>query len=259
MLLADGMGGMECGEVAATLTLETLRECLLAQSPFGMGLPTTPLPTEPDELQPDDRLLPDEGEESEGPPTLTLHRATESPLERTTEAYGEHVLAALREANRRVFEAARDNVAARGMGCTAEVVLVDGPICVVGHVGDSRVYRMHKGKLAQVTKDQTIVSRLLELGQITAEEAETHPRRSELQQAIGGRPEVYPDILAVTLEAGDWLVVCSDGLSNQATLETIQATLRESKNAEKAARRLVNMVLADGAMDNVTVAVLRFS
>jgi protein phosphatase len=145
------------------------------------------------------------------------------------------------------------------MGCTAEAVVLDGATAIVGHVGDSRVYRMRKGKLMQVTKDQTVVGRMVELGQITEQEAETHPRRSELQQAIGGRPEVYPDIYAVSLEPGDWMLVCSDGLSNQIPPELMQAVLRESRNAEIAARRLINMVLAEGAMDNATVAVIRIS
>ena len=137
------------------------------------------------------------------------------------------------------------------------MVLIDGATAIIGHVGDSRVYRMRRGKLSQVTQDQTIVGRMVQLGQLTEQEAETHPRRSELQQAIGGRLDVYPDIYSVALEPGDWLLVCSDGLSNQATIGVMQAVLRESKTAERAARRLVNMVLADGAMDNVSVAVVR--
>jgi protein phosphatase len=179
--------------------------------------------------------------------------------ERTTDAHAERVTAALREANRRVFDAAQAHHAARGMGCTAEVVLIDGGTAVVGHVGDSRVYRHRKGKLVQITRDHTIVGRLMEFGQITEAEAEIHPRRSELHQAVGGRPEVYPDVYAVTLKPGDWLVACSDGLSNQVTIETIERVLRDARSAERAARRLVNLALAEGALDNVTVAVVRIA
>jgi PPM family protein phosphatase len=156
-----------------------------------------------------------------------------------------------------VFEEARAHYMARGMGCTAEVVLIDGGTAVIGHVGDSRVYRYRKGKLVQVTRDQTVVGRLMELGQLTEAEAEVHPRRSELQQAVGGRPEVYPDVYGVTLEPGDWLVVCTDGLSNQVPADVIQAIIKDARNAERAARRLVNVALAEGAVDNVTVAVVR--
>src|SRR4029079_17105507 len=149
---------------------------------------------------------------SSSPPFRLVISDPESP-ERSTDAHGERVTAALREANRRVFDAARAHHGTRGMGCTAEVALIDGGTAGVGHVGDSRVYRARHGKLVQVTRDHTIVARLLDLGQITDEEAEVHPRRSELHQAIGGRPEVYPDVYAVSLEPGDWLIACTDGLS----------------------------------------------
>jgi PPM family protein phosphatase len=267
VLLADGMGGMASGEVAAALAIQTLRESLLSHPPFASGLPATPLPEPPADQEPDqpppetDGAAPP-GDESEpaGPdPILQLLWTDRESPERTTDAHAERVTAALREANRQVFEAARAHHAARGMGCTAEVILIDGGTAVVGHVGDSRVYRHRRGKLIQITRDHTIVGRLIELGQITEAEAEIHPRRSELHQAIGGRPEVYPDVYAVTLEPGDWLVACSDGLSNQVTEETIEGVLKDSRSAERAARRLVNLALAEGALDNVTVAVVRFA
>jgi len=245
------------------MAMQTLRDCLLSKPPFAATIPHPPVPPEPVPVPlvpPSEDLFPTSLGE-----TLLIEPAppTEPPANdaraRTPDAYAENVNAALREANRRIFDAARSNPGARGMGCTAEVVLIDGPIAVIGHVGDSRVYRMRGGKLTQVTRDHTVVSRLVEMGQITEAEAETHPRRSELQQAIGGRPEVYPDVYAMTLAPGDWIVVCTDGLSNQTPLDVMQSVLRESRSAEKAARRLVNMVLADGAMDNVTVAVIRLS
>ena len=74
----------------------------------------------------------------------------------------------------------------RGMGCTAELVVIDGSEVMVGHVGDSRTYHLHRGKLTQISRDQTMVNRLVELGHLTAEEAENHPRRSERGQP--GRP-----------------------------------------------------------------------
>jgi PPM family protein phosphatase len=138
-------------------------------------------------------------------------------------------------------------------------VLIDGPTAVIGHVGDSRVYHQRRGKLTLVTQDQTFVGRLLVLGQLTPEEAEVHPRRAELQQAVGGRAELYPDTHVIGLEPGDWLLVCSDGLSNQVPMPTIEGVLHDARSAERAARRLVNLALADGAGDNLTVAVVRVS
>ena len=99
----------------------------------------------------------------------------------------------LRETNRHVFTASRTPVLVkRGMGCTAEIVYVDGRRLVVGHVGDSRTYHYSRGRLVQITRDQTLVNRLVELGHLTPEEAEDHPRKNELQQAIGGQPTVDP-------------------------------------------------------------------
>jgi serine/threonine protein phosphatase PrpC len=176
---------------------------------------------------------------------------------RTADGYAERIRDALRVANQRVFEAAQAGLGGKGMGCTAEVVLIDGPMAVIGHVGDSRVYHLRHGKLTLVTQDQTFVARLVALGQLTQDEADVHPRRAELQQAIGGRPELYPDLYSVALEPGDWLLICSDGLSNQVPMPVIEGVLRDVRNAEKAARRLVNLALYDGAADNVTVAVVR--
>jgi len=259
ILLADGMGGMESGEVAAALALQTLKECLLVGPPFANGLPSKPFPPTPVEESDEPAQTPEV--ENAGGTLLSIPgRFQDKEAEpRSADGYAERVANALREANRRVFEAAHANPGTRGMGCTAEVILVDGNLALVGHVGDSRVYRMKKGKLAQVTKDHTVIARLVELGQLTEEEAEHHPRRSELQQAIGGRPEVYPDVYAMILEPGDWILACSDGLSNQIGLDVMQGVLRETKNAERAARRLINMALFDGAQDNVTVAVVRAS
>jgi protein phosphatase len=129
---------------------------------------------------------------------------------------------------------------------------------VVGHVGDSRAYHLHEGRLVQLTRDQTLVNRLVELGTLTAEEAENHPRKNELQQAIGGQPEVEPGIYSGEMKAGDWVLVCSDGVTNHVSNEELQQMLQtEATSAEMAARRLVNFVLINGATDNATIVVVR--
>src|ERR1043165_1361879 len=111
------------------------------------------------------------------------------------------------------------------MGCTAECVYVDSRNVVVGHVGDSRVYHLHRGRLLQLTRDQTLVNRLGELGQLSAAEAEDHPRKNELQQAIGGQPDVNPGTYAGKLMRGDWVLVCSDGLTNHITNSELEKGL----------------------------------
>ena len=218
--LADGMGGMASGELAAAIAIQSVRDFFLRHSPMTDLLLNRP----PTEVPVDFPALIDES---------------------------------LREANRLVNEEAQKLDSHRGMGCTAEVVLIDGRHVYIGHVGDSRVYHLSGGRMTQITHDHTLVSQLVALGQLTEEEAEHHPQRSELQQAIGGRRDVYPDHYSLEVQVGDWLLVCTDGLSNQMPKAAMAAALQAAGSAEKAARRLVNQVIIDGALDNVTVAVVR--
>jgi serine/threonine protein phosphatase PrpC len=239
VLLADGMGGYEAGEVAAALAIQVLRQNLVGQKPFTALAGGSAFPT--------DVLKPNTRPEAHAPEALDVA------------ACQAQIKAALKEANRQVFVAARvPGSGRRGMGCTAEVVYVDGRNVVVGHVGDSRTYHLHEGRMIQLTRDQTLVNRLVELGTLTPEEAETHPRRNELQQAVGGQPDVEPGLYHGILKPGDWVVVCSDGLSNHVTAEDLKQMLQsEAASAEMAARRLVNLANIEGATDNATVVVIR--
>jgi serine/threonine protein phosphatase PrpC len=227
ILMCDGMGGYEAGEVAAALALAKMREFVLQQPAFAALVGKEP-PAKPPDLKAMQDLL----------------------------------YAALRHANREVYTASRTpGKGRRGMGCTAECVYIDNRNVVVAHVGDSRTYHLRRGRLVQLTRDQTFVNRMVELGQLTAAEAENHPRKNELQQAIGGQPDVVPGVGAGKLQRGDWVLVCSDGLTNHITnpeLETMMA--REcAYSAEEAARRLLNLTNLRGATDNATIIVARTS
>jgi serine/threonine protein phosphatase PrpC len=227
IVLCDGMGGYEAGEVAAALATSEARKYLLRQPQFAALAGQEP-PAEPVNVKATQDVLRD----------------------------------ALRHANREVYAAARiPGKGRRGMGCTAEAVYVDARNVIVGHVGDSRTYHLHRGRLVQLTRDQTLVNRLVELGQLTADEAENHPRKNELQQAIGGQPDVVPGLSAGKLQRGDWVLVCSDGLSNHITHQELEKMLtREAAySAEEAARRLLNLVNLRGATDNATIVVVRAS
>ncbi|MFL5330447.1 MAG: protein phosphatase 2C domain-containing protein [Gemmataceae bacterium] len=221
VIVADGMGGSAAGEVAAAIATRLIYQEMVALPPFG----SFPI-TEEDQTTPAARL-----------------RA--------------EIVTALKHANRAVHVAAQESTARRGMGCTAEVVYTDGQHLIVGHVGDSRTYRFRRGRLALLTRDHTYVARLVEFGEITPEEAEAHPRRAELQQALGGWAEVEPDVVDVPLEPGDWVVVCSDGLSNAVKAPMMQQVLEKATSADDACRRVVNFANHLGASDNVTVAVIR--
>jgi protein phosphatase len=227
VLLCDGMGGYEAGEVAAALALAKMREFVLQQPVFA-ALAGKEAPANPPDVK----------------------------------ALQETLAAALRHANREVYTASRTpGKGRRGMGCTAECVYIDTKNVVVGHVGDSRTYHLRKGRMMQLTRDQTFVNRMVELGQLSAAEAENHPRKNELQQAIGGQPDVVPGVSASKLSRGDWVLVCSDGLTNHINGGELEKMLtREAAySAEEAARRLLNLTNLRGATDNATIVVVRTS
>jgi protein phosphatase len=226
LLLCDGMGGYEAGEVAAAMALQSMRKFLL-QQPIFAGLT---------------------GNDAPAADAFDI------------EACKKVLLEALKHANKEVYTASRTpGKGKRGMGTTAECVYVDNHHVIVGHVGDSRTYHLHQGRLVQLTRDQTLVNRLVELGQLTAEEAEDHPRKNELQQAIGGQPTVEPGLYHGQLLRGDWVLICSDGLSNHIPPNdlTMMLTRETANSAEEAARRLMNLVNLRGATDNATVVVIR--
>lgn len=231
VFLCDGMGGYEAGEVAAALAIQALRKYLLGQKAFAF-------------------LSGASSFEGEG-------AAPAADTMTDPESCKKLLGAALKEANRQVCAASRTS-GRRGMGCTAEAVFVSPRFIVVGHVGDSRTYHLRQGQMLQVTRDQTFVNRMVELGQLTPEQAETHPRRSELQQAIGGHFDIEPALYDSPLLPGDWVLICSDGVSNHVSADELKHMLQsEATSAEMAARRLVNFVNLKGATDNATLVVVR--
>jgi serine/threonine protein phosphatase PrpC len=241
ILLCDGMGGYEAGEVAAALAIQALRKHLVAQKPFQALAGASGFPTDP--------LAPGGRPEGHAPAPVNVEEVKQI------------LKSALKEANKQVFAASRvPGSKRRGMGCTAEAVYLDGRNVVVGHVGDSRTYHLSEGRLIQMTRDQTLVNRLVELGTLSPEEAENHPRRNELQQAIGGQPDVEPGVYAGVLKPGDWVLVCSDGVTNHVSAADLMQMLQsEATSAEMAARRLVNLTNIEGATDNATVVVVRLT
>ena len=165
---------------------------------------------------------------------------------------------ALIETNKHILAASKTpGVGKRGMGCTAEVVYMDGQRMVIGHVGDSRTYHYTGGRLTQITRDQTLVNRLIELGHLTEAEAENHPRKNELQQAIGGQPFVEPGVYHAPLKPGEWVLVCSDGLTNHVNHATLTEMIQRADSAEMLARRLCNLANLQGGSDNCTVMAVR--
>lgn len=164
----------------------------------------------------------------------------------------------LRAANRHITEAVEDHEELRGMGTTASLITLVGDQLVIGHIGDSRIYRLHDGQLRQQTVDHTFVQRLVDAGRITPEEALVHPRRSVLMRVLGdvvSQPQV--DTLVREAVPGDRWLLCSDGLSSYVDEAQIAEVLaRPGLSSREICDDLVQLALDAGAPDNVTVIVL---
>jgi protein phosphatase len=159
---------------------------------------------------------------------------------------------AISAANGVIFEDSEQNPARAGMGCTVVVMLVQGSSLTVGHVGDSRGYLIRGGRARQITRDHSWVAMQVEEGVLTPEQAEHHPNRSLLMRALGRQPSVEVEIGHHQLQAGDVLILCSDGLTNVVNDAEIGEYASRYAPAT-AADQLVNLANQRGAPDNVTV------
>jgi PPM family protein phosphatase len=165
----------------------------------------------------------------------------------------QRVAAIIQEANRRIFERARADTEVSGMGTTVTAALVEGSRIVIGHVGDSRAYRLRGGRLEQLTDDHSLVADLVRGGRISPEEAEIHPQRSVITRALGTDREVDVDSIAVDAEPDDVYLLCSDGLTTMVTDEEILDIVGGAKSLEHAGKDLVKAANRRGGEDNITV------
>jgi protein phosphatase len=141
-----------------------------------------------------------------------------------------------------------------GMGTTLTAMLWVGDTLGLAQLGDSRAYLLRDGELSQVTRDQTLVQSLVDEGQITAEEALTHPRRSWILRALDGRSDSDPEVEVLATQPDDRYLLCSDGLSDYVDAGAIAQALG-SDDPQQACDRLVDLALRAGAPDNVTCVV----
>jgi protein phosphatase len=157
------------------------------------------------------------------------------------------------DANSRIAEAVQQRKELEGMGTTLTALRFVGSQVGLAHVGDSRAYLLRNDQLAQITHDDTYVQYLVDSGKITPDEAKDHPRKSVILRALLGT-DVEPDVSIREARAGDRYLLCSDGLSDVVSPETIAETLR-LPDPQEAADKLVELALRGGGPDNVTVIV----
>jgi len=163
---------------------------------------------------------------------------------------------AVRRANGAVIEAAEGGRGRTGMGTTLTAAMIDGTRIALAHVGDSRAYLLHLGKLEQLTDDHSMVADLVRQGQITAEEGRNHPNRSVITRALGSDPNMLVDTFEVEAAGGDRLLLSTDGLTSMVTDDEIARVLATEPTPEAAVDALVDRALAGGGHDNITAVVV---
>jgi PPM family protein phosphatase len=162
------------------------------------------------------------------------------------------------EANAAVSQMAQDEPLYRGMGTTLTAVMVEGRRLHIAHVGDSRAYLLRDGHFSQLTDDHTLVQHLIDEGQITKEEAATHPQRSIITRAIGVARDVDVDSMTLDLQPGDQILLCSDGLTGVVSDEDIGQALDNDADEDSIIRQLIDRANEGGGPDNITVVLLRY-
>ncbi len=176
---------------------------------------------------------------------------------RAAVAAGRPISEAIEAANSAVFSKAHGDENLRGMGTTlTAAVVTDDNSIVIGHVGDSRAYLFHGDELEQITEDHSLVEELVREGRLTPEQAVVHPQRSIITRALGVDEEVQVDVYPLELDAGDRLLLCSDGLTTMVRPTDIARILRRERDPRRAAEMLVDAANAAGGEDNVSAVVL---
>lgn len=164
---------------------------------------------------------------------------------------GPALVARLKEANDLVLERQRAPGMGR-MGSTVVAVLIARAVAHVAWAGDSRAYLLRSGHLRPLTRDHSVVQEMVDRGELSPEEAESHPESHMVTRAVGGSVDLEVDLVSVPLAVGDRLLLCSDGLTRCVYESTVETLLREAASPEEACQRLLREALDMGAPDNVS-------
>jgi len=176
------------------------------------------------------------------------------------EVFATRLREAVEETNLKIYTAARERPEHKGMGTTATAVGVLADQLYLAQVGDSRAYLIRNGQATQLTKDQSLMQRLIDAGELTEEEAEKSERKNIILQALGPDQKVKVDLTHQPLRQGDLIVVCSDGLSGQVRKDEIAAVVAApGKDLVEASAELIDLANARGGPDNITVIVARLT
>ncbi len=176
----------------------------------------------------------------------------------SAEAFVRAIKQATKTANDQINAYAGSHPEYRGMGTTATIAGLLGDTLYLAQVGDSRAYLVRGGVARQITKDQSLMQKLIEAGELTEEEAAHSERRNIILQALGPEPSIKIDLTHQQVRRGDLLVLCSDGLSGQVSKEVIAEVVSDMPDLTAACKHLIDRANASGGPDNITVIVARF-
>jgi protein phosphatase len=220
-VVADGMGGHAAGEVASRLAVETIHEWM-------------------------------------GKYLSGADAATAGPAAPAGSAEANFLLSSIRLANRIIFDSAKDRPEYAGMGTTVVAVLARGDRFVLAHVGDSRIYRIRRDDISQISRDHSFVQEQVDSGMMSATEAHQSQYRHMITRALGLKESVDVDLTEQPACPGDVLLLCSDGLSDLLDDEDMLAAVRaHADNLDEACRALVDRANSKGGDDNITVLVVQ--
>lgn len=164
----------------------------------------------------------------------------------------------VKSANRAVYEQSLVSPDFKGMGTTLVAVFLQGSAAYIINVGDSRCYYLSEGEVSQVTEDHSVVGLMVARGQISEEEARTHPNKNLITRAVGTEPDVECDCFYLGLDQGGYLLLCSDGLSNMVSRPEMLFEITHGENGTQCCQRLIDIAKNRGAPDNVTVVLMKY-
>ncbi len=221
-ILADGMGGRHFGEVAAEMTVETVKEKFESYFPSSVA-----------EIRGSDQG---------------------QAIDMVTCMLDEWI----RDANFKVWDRGQKDERFREMGTTVAMVYALPSFVVIAHIGDSRVYHLHEHRLAQVTIDHSFVNSQVATGAMTAEEAQSSSQKNIITRAIGTHRTVKPEFKVVRVARGDRILLCSDGLSDMLGDDRITALLEQMKKGDQILDDLIEAANEAGGKDNITVILVDY-
>lgn len=236
-VVADGMGGHAGGDIASRLTVQTISKQLLA-----LFTPEDPLKT----VKLDTKRLEAEmiGQEA---PTYVLSATKVKKL----------IESAILEANQVIVETGHQKPLEAGdAGSTVTLAVIQGNTAYIANVGDSRTYLYREGVLRPVTEDHSLVASLVEAGYIEPEEIYTHPQRNIIYRALGNKKKLDVDLFEKTLQSGDRLLLCSDGLWEMVSDSKMAKIIKNGSTPAATCKELIEVANQNGGKDNIGVVIV---